>query len=115
MFVNLTPHPVSIITEGNLKTFPPSGVCPRLNEEITDLPPIDGVPMCTKRMVRDDNALPAPTSGTLYIVSYAIAQAYPERRDLVVPNGLVRNGNGVPMAARKLAFFAPTADATEVM
>lgn len=38
--------------------------------------------------------LPDPKPGTYYIVSKMLAQAYPERKDLIFPGTLVRNESG---------------------
>ena len=38
--------------------------------------------------------LPEPEPGTYYIVSKMLAQACPERKDLIFPGTVVRNGSG---------------------
>ena len=46
--------------------------------------------------------LPEPEPGTLYITSRAVAEHFPDRTDLVWPDGLVRDAEGAVVAARRL-------------
>lgn len=39
----------------------------------------------------------------MYVVSRLVAEAVPERRDLVVPHGLVRDGQGRVVGCAQLA------------
>ncbi len=50
-----------------------------------------------------DPPLPEPQAGTVYITSRVVAEHFPERKDLVWPDGLVRDEHGEVAAARRFA------------
>lgn len=101
--INLTPHTVTV----NGTAIPPDGRVPRVGEvvkpagEIT-LPGGATVPVVTVRPGAVEG-LPAPQPDTMLIVSRMVAEAAPERRDLVVPHGLVRDGQGRVVGCAQLA------------
>lgn len=109
--LNLTPHPVSILdAKGKvIRTFPPSGQVARLVEKEEPLAPlsIEGVeiPLYRKDFGKVEN-LPNAEEGTLYIVSLPVAQALPERTDLLIPHQLVRDNEGRVVGARALATLS---------
>ena len=111
--INLTPHEVRLVGEDGkvLIAFPPSGQVARLVEEEEKLPSlsVEGtfVPLRRKKFGRVEN-LPSPQEGTLYIVSLPVAQAMPERHDLLVPHKPVRDEKGRVVGARALASLSST-------
>ena len=99
--VNLTPHPVVVLRDGERIEFPPSGQVARLGEEIVSTGmTIEGVPVVEKRLSGLD--LPPVQPGVFYIVSLAVAQVA-RREDLLVPDDLVRDERGQVIGCRRLA------------
>jgi len=88
-FVNCTPHDVNIVGG---ETFKRSGIVPRVAEIVDKIGEAGGIPIFYKSFGKTEN-LPEPESHTLLIVSVMVAQANPDRTDLVVPN-VVRNDEG---------------------
>jgi hypothetical protein len=114
--VNTTPHPVHIIDPEYYKypsklkprvklTIKPSGIVARLEHKsylkeriIADEVLID-ITHTDYFAVRD---LPSPKKGTLYLVSKMVAEALPERDDLLIISGLVRGEGGKIIGCRSL-------------
>lgn len=95
--VNLTPHDVVIMDDDIVRlvvkpTDPPARVDEYLSNEDSII--YDHVVINTYDLVyyldEDNITLPEPQTDTLYIVSALVAQAFPNRNDLVVPYDLVR-------------------------
>lgn len=107
---NLTPHPVTIITDvGSVHLPPEPGTRPHIDEirEATEPVFVEGLPVPTVRVVGGSAVdLPEPKPGTLFVVSRVIAEACPERTDLLVPYDLVRDETGRVIACRSLARIA---------
>ncbi len=104
--INLTPHEINLLTpEGELK-IPPSGVTARVSVERKKIGDvfIDGkfIPVYKNKFGLVEN-LPDPEPYTLYIVSAIVAQAVPNRFDVVVPDDFVRDEQGRIIGARALA------------
>ena len=118
-FVNMTPHSINLVVSEHgdytaLTTIRPSGQTLRvprpLDEKVTELTVatsiVDRAQVTVNRkvfaglraLVVDENgnetALPEPVSGTYYIVSRIACEAMPERSDLLMVDGTVRNGDG---------------------
>lgn len=51
--------------------------------------------------------LPEPRAGTVFITSRVVAEHFPERADLVWPDGLVRDERGEVVADRRFACPRP--------
>ena len=104
---NLTPHPVTIITEiGSVQLLPEPGPRPHIDEmrEITGHVFVEDMPVPTVRITAGSAVdLPEPEPNTLLIVSRVIAEARPDRTDLLVPYDLVRDEAGRVVACRSLA------------
>lgn len=66
----------------------------------------NGLPLTWMRYGAPDG-LPAPAPCVVYVVSQLVANACPERDDLVFPAGLVRNEHGDIIGFRLLARSAP--------
>ncbi len=97
--INLTGHHLDFILEdGTRISIPPAVIVdadgrefpapvPRLLEKREDVDyTVDGVPIVQKRWAVDHHCpLPAPQPGTYYVVSALVANAFPERSDLLCP------------------------------
>jgi hypothetical protein len=98
--VNLTPHPVTLISPtGEQVTVPPSGVVARVAERMESLGEImvEGVPMpVVKRAFGELENLPEPEAGVLYVVSALVAEAAwrAGRSDVVGLADFVRDEQG---------------------
>ncbi len=118
-FVNLCPHAVDIVDEGNLVlTIPPSGEVARCEQkdefcfcinnvnntretdsdkahiEVTATGrPIIKVPVF-KTTYGKITGLPDPEVGKVFIVSRIVKLACPERDDVLTPNGIIRDDEG---------------------
>jgi len=115
--VNLTPHVVRLIGEdGTVVELPPAGLPARLVLQ-PDQP--DGavrigplvVPLKRTAATPQVTDLPDHRPGVLLVVSRAVAEAFPERDDLVYPYDTVRDDQGVIVGCRSLArplLTAPT-------
>lgn len=90
MIKNLTPHPVTILAEDRTVVIPPSGIVARVQSNVESLGTMDGVPV-TRTNYADITDLPEPEDGVLYITSCLVAQACPERTDVLFPNEIVRD------------------------
>lgn len=104
--INLTPHPVQIIGVDKEVTILPACHTPaRLNEQATPVKTLDyqGA-IITISAVEYTHAydLPGTLKNTLYVVSQMVAQAYPDRDDLLFPYDIVRNEDGSIFACRQL-------------
>lgn len=95
LFVNCTPHPVTVINADGtvLATFPKGEVIPRLTQSTEVVGEIAGIPV-TQTNFGATVDLPAPQAYTFLIVSSLVMTANPNRKDLLVPNGVVRDENG---------------------
>ncbi|MEU9774282.1 hypothetical protein [Streptomyces sp. NPDC047968] len=106
--VNLTPHPVRLVAEDGttLTELQPSPTPARRTESTEPEPPLIAkgitVPVVRLSFGPVEN-LPPPTPGTAYVVSRPVADAHPDRDDLLVPARLVRDANGVTTGCRALA------------
>lgn len=101
-FVNLTPHQINIIQNGqNFLTVKPSGIVARCSVERRFVNNVDGVELYTSQFGEVEN-LPHPQPDTMYIVSMLVRQALPERLDLASPGTLVRDDQGRPIGCEGL-------------
>jgi hypothetical protein len=95
--INLTPHTVNETVTG--EQFPPSGTVARVAATMTPQGDLNGIPLFTRQFGVVE-CLPEPVAGVIYIVSAIVADACPDRRDLVSPGELVRNADGQPTGCR---------------
>ncbi len=104
--INATPHPVDIVDSEQkiIRSFPPSGILPRLVENSSDLDPLDGIPITSKSFGEIQN-LPEEREEVYYIVSALVFNAAPDRHDLLVPN-VVRDSQGKIVGASGFSRIA---------
>ena len=93
MVYNLTPHDVRIVKEHGDQVYPPHGQIARVEVSAERIGTKDGIPIF-RTIYGDVTGLPAPEAGTEYIVSQVVANACPERTDLLYPYGLIRDEQG---------------------
>ena len=93
--INKTPHAVYILNEDGtvLRVFPKSNGMIRVSELVKDVGFIEGVPISSTEW-GETTEVPAFVQGTYYIVSQLVKNALPERKDLLVPKGAVRDNKG---------------------
>lgn len=104
MFINATPHPVSIIRQdGSVMDLAPSGVCPRREERVVLSHVFEGVEIFKKEYgeVLD---LPEEDWEIVYIVSRLILEACPDRGDLLSTGTLIRDAQGRVIGCKGLSL-----------
>lgn len=104
--VNLTRHPVKLVdASGNSLTIAPNAEVARVQierEHLTTLTVSNcQIPVFRSRWGRTKH-LPEPSEGVLFIVSSIVADASPERTDLVVPDAPIYAENGEIVGMRGL-------------
>lgn len=120
--VNLNPHEVVLIGDGQQLVLPPSGTVPRLvlggGTTVTvgalgagggtgEETPVTLSLTYGEGLVGLDPPLPDPQPGVLYVTSRVVAEHCPQRDDLTWPHELVRDTAGRPVGARGLATVGP--------
>lgn len=94
-FENLTPHDVNLILpDGEVLTIPASGKVARVGSHVEQIGNIGAIPVV--KTVFDTNVtdLPDPQEGVIYLTSTLVAQAVPDRTDVLVPADLRRDDAG---------------------
>ena len=93
--INKTPHAVYLLKEDKsiLRMFPKSNGMIRVKENVKQLEPIDGIPVCSTSWGKT-NEVPDYVEGTFYIVSQLVKNALPKRKDFLTPKGAVRDDKG---------------------
>src|SRR5690554_5263496 len=103
--VNLTPHPVTLVsTGGDEVVIPPQETPVRIPTTATPAEEVNGIPVVMERLGDADSVLPAPQPGVVYVVARPVAERA-NRPDLLVPTSVERV-NGRPVRARALARVA---------
>lgn len=120
--VNLNPHEVVLIGDGQQLVLPPSGTVPRLvlggGTTVTvgalgagggtgEETPVTLSLTYGEGLVGLDPPLPDPQPGVLYVTSRVVAEHCPQRDDLAWPHELVRDTAGRSVGARGLATVGP--------
>lgn len=100
MLINLTPHVINLIPGGEI---PSSGVA-RCSQFEVVLDVIDGIKI-TKQTFGEVTGLPEPRDGVYYIVSKIVAQACPDRHDLLIPGPAVKGEDGRPIGCNGLSVI----------
>lgn len=102
-FINCTPHPINLISlEGSIMTLPKGDVVPRLAQSTKNVDVVNGVTI-TETYFGETQDLPEPQEEVFLIVSRLILSANPSRKDLLVPNELVRDEKGNIIGCKSLA------------
>ncbi len=104
--VNLTPHEINLVNGGDVVTIKPSGVVARVSvtrQQIGTIESCDIVFPINKNVFGDVTDLPDAQTDTLFIVSAIVANACPNRDDLVIVDDAVRNDSGQIVGAKALA------------
>lgn len=101
---NLTPHDINIVGEnGEIRTFPKSGICARVSVETKKVFTVEGVEVM-KETLGDVVDLPDEQDTVFLLVSRLVAdaalKANQNRKDLLVPGGLMRNEAGQIIGCR---------------
>ena len=99
--INLTPHAINFVQGGKTTPIPSDGRIARLDKTIQQVDQIQlengvTIPLMQKKIVKLRN-LPAPESGTYYIVSLQVAQIAWEmgRKDVLATGEPIRDGTQV--------------------
>jgi len=101
--VNMTPHEINVILiNGGIRTYPRAEIPARLSQTITTVDEMDGINISETVFGEVEN-LPEPEENTYYIVSRLILSGCPDRKDLLVPNDLVRDSEGNIKGCKGLA------------
>lgn len=98
--INLTPHTVNI---GDI-VLHPSGTIARAKEEVEVVGNINGIDIVRKRFT-DVVDLPDYQDGVYYVVSLIVAQALPERKDLLCPGEQIRDEQGRIIGCKNLCII----------
>jgi hypothetical protein len=99
-FINTTPHTITEVTTG-ISFFKDEACQVRVNETFVPLGTLgqESVPIFQRDFGQVEN-LPAPSPDIIYIVSFLVKQALPDRRDLISPGELVRDAQGCPIGCK---------------
>lgn len=97
--INKTPHQIRVRKEGWNGwwdvVFEPNEPPIRLKEKYDKVGEIEHIPVFVKKfLIAEDTPLPPQQEGVVYIVSLVVAQTFPNRRDFVIPNDLIRDTEG---------------------
>jgi len=84
-FINLTPHDITVVADGREMKIPASGQVARVATTEKVVGEIDGIPIIKREFGEIEN-LPAPTGGTVFIVSSLVLSAVKNRTDVVAPD-----------------------------
>lgn len=105
--INLTPHDITVISEGVTITFPKFPVSARVSsktEFVTNFDTPEGSIPLTQVVFGELEGLPDPIENKFFIVSRIVREAAKDRTDLLVPQGLIRDANGQPIGCESLSL-----------
>jgi len=107
--INCTPHPINILGEDNevILSLPKGEIIPRLATSTKKVASINNISI-TETVLGEVKDLPKEDFGkfglnTIFIVSRLVLSACKDRKDLVVPNELVRDSEGKILGCKSLA------------
>ena len=102
-FLNLTPHPITIVQGEQSTVYPVDGPAPRLAVEREPLGQVGGVSIVRSTM-GDPTGLPDPQEGVILIVSALVAEhpSVANRTDLAYPGEAIRDSDGKIVGAKGL-------------
>ena len=92
--VNLTPHEVTVFLDEDKRVFKTSGKVARLPSKTIKVGWLKGIPLTNTSFFKSEIDLPPQKRDTYYIVSRMVLNAKPNRKDLLVPSGIIRNAKG---------------------
>ena len=94
-FINLTPHDVNLILQDeSTMTIPASGSIARVGSHVEQVGTIGIIPVVKTVFDTVVTDLPDPQAGVIYLTSTLVAQAGPDRIDVLVPADLRRDEAG---------------------
>lgn len=93
--INMTPHPISIVKNGEvIMSIPATGNLIRLTSNTIDTGiRVNGIAITTTQF-GEPVGLPDMSEGKFYIVSQLVKSALPQRKDLLVPAEVQRDSTG---------------------
>ena len=91
--VNLTPHTVKVVVEGDVALELSSVGVARVSAKTEVVGEVAGFELRHSEF-GEVAGLPEAEEGTLFVVSRMVKSAVPHRHDCVVPDGLVRDVDG---------------------
>jgi len=102
-FRNLTPHAITIVSDGKSTTYPVDGPAPRLAVERKDLGQIGGISV-VRSILGVPTGLPEAQDGVILIVSALVAEHHSvsHRSDLAYPGEAIRDADGKIVGANGL-------------
>jgi len=102
-FLNLTPHPITIVEGEQSTVYPVDGPAPRLAVEREALGQIGGISVVRSTM-GEPTGLPEPQDGVIIIVSALVAEhaSVAGRADLAYPGEAIRDPEGKIVGAKGL-------------
>lgn len=104
--VNLTPHAINFVSHaGEHVSLPPAGTVARVetSESSDGVVDVEGCEIEVGRILDlGVVGLPPEDGEAMFVVSRVVAQAAPERRDLLFPLDLLRDESGTVMGCRRL-------------
>ena len=98
--INTTPHNIIDVESGI--EFEKTDTVVRVSEKIEKSSEINNINIYSRKF-GDVQGLPSKTKNTYYIVSLMVAQACPDRDDLLIPGQPVRDSDGKIIGCR--GFF----------
>ena len=103
--INATPHAINVMDGDNniIRTFAPSGICPRCAVTRETVGTVNGIPV-NKSVFGEVVGLPEYSEDTIYIVSRVVAEAA-KRNDLFIVDDAVRDEAGRIIGCRALAII----------
>lgn len=100
--INLTPHDINIILDNDTTTIPTSGQIARCKTNRIQIDMIDSIPI-NQTQFGQVTDLPNQQENIFYIVSALVANALPDRSDLLIPDDTVRDNEGKIIGCKALA------------
>lgn len=103
--INLTPHEITMVypdTHVVIERIPSSGVA-RVSSSSKLVGEIGNLPITVKTF-GEVEGLPEASDDTYYIVSSIVAQAVPERKDLLIPDATIRDEKGAVIGCAALSL-----------
>lgn len=107
MLVNLTPHEVTLVDDqGNVTlVVKPEQTSARVKSERKSFE-VPGLGQVTRVTLGEVSGLPEYNYGVWLIVSRIVAEALPERADLIIPDETVRDSEGKIIGCKSFATMA---------